>query len=595
MYHIVKSTQCSSQAFGSIPGRTAHEALLTLQLVYDNTRLMKQPTASLFNDAAGCYDRIRPLLSYLSMIRVGCPHGIAYCHSLTQREMKHYVKTSRGTSTGNIQWSAATTTSLSNQHGITTISGNIGGIGQGGGGSPVGWLAVLIVMIHTYSKFASGVPMTDPMGIYTLTLFLISYVDDNTLVQRYRQDQTMESILSHLQYCLKRWHNILRITGGDLALAKCTFSLMKWTWKGIEPTLETIQSAPGNISIDGTAITQLEPDKGTRVLGVRMAMNGSFKDELEYQISQSVNMGLKLYKSWLSPIDAFMVYETRFRPALEYPLMITTFSKSQLDKIQKPFVHLLLPKIGLNRHMPRAVIYGPMFWGGLGLVKLEEQQIIRHFSAFQGHLRRQDNIALSIRIQIMLQKLEVGCGTLFFNTDPANYPYATMNTRLGYLWQQCHRFSIKISLHHNWEPSGTSGTSDTIMDHLIGLFQTNKNRTKLLKRLNACRLYLKLLWVSDLLYHDDDIVKISNFEIKEITKSPFGSRCGSAGGRVFKSTNSKSLSKCTKYEPSILIRKKHSVGATIVYRGSDSTVKSYNSVYNQIKMRRLTKSQKKNI
>jgi hypothetical protein len=87
----------------------------------------------------------------------------------------------------------------------------------------------------------------------------------------------------------------------------------------------------------------------------------------------------------------------------------------------------------------------------------------------------------------------------FFNTDPAKYPYATMNTRLGYLWQQCYRFSIKISLHHNWEPSGSNGMSDTIMDHLTGLFQTNKKQTKFLKHLNACRLYLKLLWVSDLL------------------------------------------------------------------------------------------------
>jgi hypothetical protein len=170
---------------------------------------------------------------------------------------------------------------------------------------------------------------------------------------------------------------------------------MKWTWKGIEPTLETIQSASGDISIDSTSITRLEPDKGTHVLGVRMAMNGSFKDELEYRISQSVTMGLKLYKSWLSPIDACMVYETCFRPALEYSLMITTFSKCHLDQIQKPFVHLLLPKIGLNRHMPRAVIYGPVFRGGLGIVKLEEQQIIKHFSAFQCHLRLQDNIKLN--------------------------------------------------------------------------------------------------------------------------------------------------------------------------------------------------------
>jgi hypothetical protein len=169
-----------------------------------------------------------------------------------------------------------------------------------------------------------------------------------------------------------------------------------------------------------------------------------------------------------------MVYETRFRPAMEYPLLITTFTKAQLEKIQQPFINLLLPKIGLNRHTPRAVIYGRWFRGGLGIVKLEEQQIVKHFSSFQGHLRCQDDVTLSIRIQLMIQQLEVGCGTLFLNTDPAKYPYATKDTRLGYLWQQCFRFSIQISLHNNWEPSGQDGNSDTIMDHLITLFPTNK-------------------------------------------------------------------------------------------------------------------------
>jgi hypothetical protein len=73
----------------------------------------------------------------------------------------------------------------------------------------------------------------------------------------------MDSLLSHLQYYLKRWHNTLQITGGDLALAKCTFSLMKWKLKGIEPTLETSLTAPGEISIDGTSIHRLEPDQET--------------------------------------------------------------------------------------------------------------------------------------------------------------------------------------------------------------------------------------------------------------------------------------------------------------------------------------------
>jgi hypothetical protein len=105
----------------------------------------------------------------------------------------------------------------------------------------------------------------------------------------------------------------------------------------------------------------------------------------------------------------------------------------------------------------------------------------------------------AVRIQPMIQQLEVGSGTLFLNTDPSKYPYATQNTRLGYLWKQCFRFSITINLHHQCEPSCLDSTTDTIMDHLIELFPTNKKRGRLLQRLNACRLYLRLLWVSDLL------------------------------------------------------------------------------------------------
>ncbi len=78
--------------------------------------------------------------------------------------------------------------------------------------------------------------------------------------------------------------------------------------------------------------------------------------------------------------------------------------------------------------MPLAVVHGPLFCGELGITQLEEQQIIKHFSVFQGHLRRNNNIATSLRIQLMTQQLEAGCGSLFLNTDPSLYPYVTKNT-----------------------------------------------------------------------------------------------------------------------------------------------------------------------
>jgi hypothetical protein len=107
----------------------------------------------------------------------------------------------------------------------------------------------------------------------------------------------------------------------------------------------------------------------------------------------------------------------------------------------------------------------------------------------------------------MVQQLEIGCGTLFLNTNPSDYPYVTKKTRLGYLWHQCYRFSITVSLKQVWNISRPEGHSETIMNHIVKLFPlTHKKRIPLLRRINACQLYLRVLWVSDLLLDPNETV-----------------------------------------------------------------------------------------
>jgi hypothetical protein len=226
-------------------------------------------------------------------------------------------------------------------------------------------------------------------------------------------------------------------------------------------------------------------------------MDGTFNDEYLFRAGQSKKLGSTLYKSQLTPMDSYMVYETCYRPALQYPLRVTTFSKSELQDIQRPFIFLLLPKIGLNRHIPRAVVYGPLFRGGLGLVNLEEQQIIQHFHAFQGHLRRNDDIGKSIRIQLSTHQLEIGCGEFFLNTLPSQFNYGTINTRLTYLWRQCACFNITVSVADAWIPSGPLGRHQTIMDYAVNCPHLRGNMRKL-SLINSCRLYLHLMWPQDL-------------------------------------------------------------------------------------------------
>ena len=60
--------------------------------------------------------------------------------------------------------------------------------------------------------------------------------------------------------------------------------------------------------------------------------------------------------------DSHLVYQSRYRAMIQYPLPITTFIAQQLHSIQK--LVILLPKLGMNRQIPREAIYCPRALGG---------------------------------------------------------------------------------------------------------------------------------------------------------------------------------------------------------------------------------------
>ena len=89
----------STQTHGSRPGRSAHDALKINTLTYDIGRLDKTLMITIFNDAAGCYDRMRHNLTTITTRRMGCPKAFVLCHARVQNQMKHFIKTKTGVST----------------------------------------------------------------------------------------------------------------------------------------------------------------------------------------------------------------------------------------------------------------------------------------------------------------------------------------------------------------------------------------------------------------------------------------------------------------------------------------------------------------
>ena len=217
--HMNKKNIHDPETFGSRSGKTAPEALVNLQLVFDHQRTWKLPVAILFNDAVGCYDHIVPTLCELAMRDRGYPKEIAQCHTNTQKGMIHRIRITTGILERIIKFSL-TNLKIVVDKTIICIQGKTGGIGQGGGAGPLAWIAVIDVMLEAYRKLNKGVEAIDPLQLYSIFYWLISYVDGNTIVVSFGEAETKDKILKTIQSSLGSWRRILQLTGGGYRCRK---------------------------------------------------------------------------------------------------------------------------------------------------------------------------------------------------------------------------------------------------------------------------------------------------------------------------------------------------------------------------------------
>ena len=72
-----------------------------------------------------------------------------------------------------------------------------------------------------------------------------------------------------------------------------------------------------------------------------------------------------------------------------------------------------MPKIGFNRHFPRAVIYAPLKFQGKQLDDYKVFQYTSHLVRFVDYLRQKDELGNLLRIQMDQHQLIIGSGTHF--------------------------------------------------------------------------------------------------------------------------------------------------------------------------------------
>ena len=101
-------------------------------------------------------------------------------------------------------------------------------------------------------------------------------------------------------------------------------------------------------------------------LGMWPAPNGSAKKQYKESLAKSKRFSEGVLKAPMTCLEATTAYWTMYIPRIMIGIALTLMALDQLDDIQKPLMHAILPKMGYSSKACRHVVFGPRTYLGIG-------------------------------------------------------------------------------------------------------------------------------------------------------------------------------------------------------------------------------------
>jgi hypothetical protein len=339
-----------------------------------------------------------------------------------------------------------------------------------------------------------------------------SFVDDTSLgiTSTYVWDSTISDqanlllqssiVLQDLRRLAQHWERLLFTTGGALNLQKSHWYLLTWVWQNGIAKLATSVQAPGDLymmtgnSIIEEKVPRISPDNSFRTLGVIITPNVNQTGQKVALRQASEGYHTKIGLSTVPPQEAMCSYMVYLRPKLIFPLPCSSLTQKQCRDVQAPALEALLPKLHLNRHTPRAVVFAGCKYGGLSLTDLYTNQSIGQLKLLLGHLKLKDSNSSLIKCNLFYLQLYVGSSTPYFHLPFSRYVKWIPSTWLTSIWKFVSQIRLTIDIEDYWVPKHTRLNDAMIMDTAL----TYDFSPQQLIQLNICHIYLQVFTISDI-------------------------------------------------------------------------------------------------
>ena len=480
--HAIHHNAVATEQAGGRPKRTAIDEAVRTVVTFETCQLQRKSGGVMYNDAAACFDRIIENVSNITCMNAGAPLNVLDLHAKTIESMQYIIKHKNGLSpkaNGHLQ------------------PDPFYGVGQGAGDAGARWGFVSDMIIKAYNKHAHDATLTSPITKIFSNHKVQAFVDDSRLFLLF-PDPTGTEILKFLSQDVQLWEQLNNVTGAKLELTKCKLIVFTWQFdtNGNAILVSMDNETPMEIIDSDTKqpiiVESITKSDAYKLLGVQIALDGNHNKQIE-AIEEKANHVISVFtKADLSANDLVLGFNTIAIPTLYYPFPATTIPSKTLNRIQKKITNTILPKLGLNRTFPRAVLYAPKYFGGIGFNNMAVEQSIAHFKSIIGHFRAATS--LSINYIQLLESYMIMSGLSqppFENTTPLSYIQAPwIDVTRTFL----HQNNATIIIPQLPTLPMLREFDTNIMEHAISQ-QLDPNH---LNDIHKCRLYLQIHFISEM-------------------------------------------------------------------------------------------------
>jgi hypothetical protein len=243
-----------------------------------------------------------------------------------------------------------------------------------------------------------------------------------------------------MQEAVDHWEGGLRASGGALVPSKSHWYLVDFKWSNDSWRYCTIADNPGDLTmLDHTGnrapFDRVEVSEARKSLGIMIAGDCCWDQETVRLLQASIDWRANLRAGHLSTTDAWYALTHTINRTVEYPMMATYLSKAQCEKVMRPFLNAGLSASGVVRSMPRAVVWGPLRYQGLGIRHLYTTQGVEHLLAILRHATRDTLTGQLLRTSMEEMQLETGVSQSFLSYSFDAYGYMATRSWIASTWK----------------------------------------------------------------------------------------------------------------------------------------------------------------